>query len=507
MNQDTETEATEESETTRCAQAVAMDSWVPGALEKALASMPVEPPPETPAPEAVHPGGDGNPGQAPGISSLEPAGSQTALVRVDHSADLARPSSPGGQLPPSLLETLRPLPTPTDAAPPSSPSSAPTNSTASPSATAFSLSSFTPVQPQPWLTASGVSASGANESEAPGLALMGMEALSAATASEQSPETVAQPDARDKATEPVSPANGVEAGTSAAGVEGTMRQNSELNSGMDDRAGRHASGETIGSVEVRPLSAAAMAHVRDLRVALQARERGDSAADAIFTNPLEARMSAASTFDTESLVLAPAAAQPAAAVKQEILSRVMEIRSQGSGSMNVVLRPDPNTQLSVQLRSHAGGVQVMVTMERGDATHLRGAWDSLQQSLAQQGVQLSNLEVNRAAIGESLLRAAPAAGPSLDRLAAQGSSQNAFAGSDAEANSGRHGRMADWAYQDNPGASPWMDRRSGGSSNSDLSETTSSSLATRASRRESRNDAAESASVAPQAINHLETWA
>lgn len=482
------------------------DAWMPLSLEKAVALMQPAAIPAIPTPEAAPQAGDGSPAQAVGTSSPGSADSQTALVRADHSADLARPTTPNGQLPPSLLEMLRPLPSSEALPSPSQPS--PSSSTRPERSAAGEplLSAASPIPPQPWLPTQAVSAPTANDSGGLSLSAMQMEPLTAAESQGLVAEK-AEPDAAGPISESDPKVNPLEAGTSTARADETMRQNSEPKSGLDERAGRSASGEPMVPTESRPMSAAAASHLRDIRPSLQSRDRGDASADSIFATPLDARGAAAPVFEADNLVLAPGALQPAAAVKQEILSKVMEIRSQGSGSMNVVLRPDPNTQLSVQLRNHAGGIQVLVTMERGDATHLKGAWEGLQQSLAQQGVQLSDLEVNRAAIRESVLRAASEAGHVPDPLKPQESSQTGFAGSDAEANSGRHGRMMDWIPQDNQGASPWLDRRPARSSNADIPDAATSSSASVGPNRLARGEAVDAATSSHRQQNHLETWA
>ena len=62
--------------------------------------------------------------------------------------------------------------------------------------------------------------------------------------------------------------------------------------------------------------------------------------------------------------------------------------------MTVILRPDSNTELSIQLRSNDGRIEVHVRMERGDSAALQDSWGTLQQSLSQHGVNLMGLETS-----------------------------------------------------------------------------------------------------------------
>lgn len=82
------------------------------------------------------------------------------------------------------------------------------------------------------------------------------------------------------------------------------------------------------------------------------------------------------------------------ALRDQILSRVLEFRSQTPTSMTVILRPDSNTELSIQLRSNDGRIEVHVRMERGDSAALQDSWGTLQQSLSQHGVNLMGLETS-----------------------------------------------------------------------------------------------------------------
>ena len=97
---------------------------------------------------------------------------------------------------------------------------------------------------------------------------------------------------------------------------------------------------------------------------------------------------------------APVVAVAAPVRSQEILTQVsrhaVELKQWNLTSMSVVLRPDANTELFLQLNQREGGIEVQARVERGDAAGLNAEWGALQRSLATQGVRLGALENDRA---------------------------------------------------------------------------------------------------------------
>jgi hypothetical protein len=63
----------------------------------------------------------------------------------------------------------------------------------------------------------------------------------------------------------------------------------------------------------------------------------------------------------------------------------------GNSSMQVVIKPDAGTQLSLELRQHGGNVQVQATLQQGNFGHLNQQWPDLQQRLEQRGIKLAPL--------------------------------------------------------------------------------------------------------------------
>jgi hypothetical protein len=76
---------------------------------------------------------------------------------------------------------------------------------------------------------------------------------------------------------------------------------------------------------------------------------------------------------------------------QEILHSAVRFRSIRAESMSVVLRPDGQTELTLQLTLHQGRIEVEARVQRGDWTTLQAQWAQLQQTLSQQGVRLNAL--------------------------------------------------------------------------------------------------------------------
>jgi hypothetical protein len=79
-------------------------------------------------------------------------------------------------------------------------------------------------------------------------------------------------------------------------------------------------------------------------------------------------------------------------VEGQIRTQAVEFKRIGADSMSVVLKPDAQTELHMQLRMEQGQVHVVVECKRGDAAALNGGWGQLQQSLAGQGIRVSELQ-------------------------------------------------------------------------------------------------------------------
>lgn len=63
----------------------------------------------------------------------------------------------------------------------------------------------------------------------------------------------------------------------------------------------------------------------------------------------------------------------------------------GNNSMQVVIKPDAGTQLSLELRQQGANVQVQAVLQHGDFNQLNQQWPELQQRLEQSGIHLASL--------------------------------------------------------------------------------------------------------------------
>ncbi len=76
----------------------------------------------------------------------------------------------------------------------------------------------------------------------------------------------------------------------------------------------------------------------------------------------------------------------------EVTERVVSFRRVGAESIDVSLRPDRGTEINLQLSLSNGQVEVAARLQRGSFELLNAHWSDLQQSLAQQGIRVGQLE-------------------------------------------------------------------------------------------------------------------
>jgi hypothetical protein len=99
----------------------------------------------------------------------------------------------------------------------------------------------------------------------------------------------------------------------------------------------------------------------------------------------------------------PASASPAspeASASRQVNQRLQDLltgeavlfQRLRNGSMTAVLRPEPGSELRVELRRRQGGVEIRATVERGDSRAIADGWQELQQQLRGQGIVLHALE-------------------------------------------------------------------------------------------------------------------
>jgi hypothetical protein len=103
------------------------------------------------------------------------------------------------------------------------------------------------------------------------------------------------------------------------------------------------------------------------------------------------------TAKTTSTVMAngsPISSSPAQLVArtQDLMAmQVVYLNQSGADSLRVVIRPDANLQLSLQLQQHDGGIDVQVRMDQGDYTSLNQHWAALQQHFELRGIRVAPL--------------------------------------------------------------------------------------------------------------------
>jgi hypothetical protein len=91
---------------------------------------------------------------------------------------------------------------------------------------------------------------------------------------------------------------------------------------------------------------------------------------------------------------ASAAATPpvVAEFTQRIRACVVELKRLQTDALSVVLRPDAQTEVQLDLTLRGDGVEVAARLQRGDGDRLAAPWAQLQQALAGQGIRLGALQ-------------------------------------------------------------------------------------------------------------------
>jgi hypothetical protein len=69
----------------------------------------------------------------------------------------------------------------------------------------------------------------------------------------------------------------------------------------------------------------------------------------------------------------------------------LRLSNSSADSLQVVVKPDAGTQLSLELRQRGDGVEAQAILQRGDFEHLNQQWPGLQQQLEARGIRLAPL--------------------------------------------------------------------------------------------------------------------
>jgi hypothetical protein len=81
----------------------------------------------------------------------------------------------------------------------------------------------------------------------------------------------------------------------------------------------------------------------------------------------------------------------AEAVRRAIDTAAAGLGRAEGGSVSLILRPDPNTQLALHVKLEQGHIEALAVVEHGDLAALGAGWTHLQSRLAEQGVRLAPL--------------------------------------------------------------------------------------------------------------------
>lgn len=77
---------------------------------------------------------------------------------------------------------------------------------------------------------------------------------------------------------------------------------------------------------------------------------------------------------------------------EKIWNAVSSFRARGGDEVVVKLQPDNRTEVQLTIKYGKAGVEIQARMQQGDGSQLAAGWNELQQSLADRGVTLANLE-------------------------------------------------------------------------------------------------------------------
>jgi hypothetical protein len=74
-----------------------------------------------------------------------------------------------------------------------------------------------------------------------------------------------------------------------------------------------------------------------------------------------------------------------------VMQHALRLTDPKADSLQVVIKPDAGTQLSLELRQRGNGIEAQAVLQQGDFEHLKQHWPELQQRLEQRGIKLAPL--------------------------------------------------------------------------------------------------------------------
>ena len=169
-------------------------------------------------------------------------------------------------------------------------------------------------------------------------------------------------------------------GTSIAKQDMAMKQAEKANN-LAGQTEKVLPGNAISATKVNP-SSYLPANSEQLAAAAAANSSPSDSSGVTSTLPMDA-VAGPATADMRTRTLER--------TQDMVTVNASRLSDSGNSSMQVVIKPDAGTQLSLELRQQGGSVHVQAVLQQGDFGHLNQQWSDLQQRLGQRGIQLAPL--------------------------------------------------------------------------------------------------------------------
>jgi hypothetical protein len=169
-------------------------------------------------------------------------------------------------------------------------------------------------------------------------------------------------------------------GTSAAKQDMAMKQAEKTNN-LAGQTEKVLPGAAISATKANP-SSYFSANSEQLTAAAAANSSLSDSSSVTSTLPMDTVAGSATT-DMRTRTLER--------TQEMVTVNASRLSDSGNSSMQVVIKPDAGTQLSLELRQQGGSVHVQAVLQQGDFGHLSQQWSDLQQRLGQRGIQLAPL--------------------------------------------------------------------------------------------------------------------
>ena len=95
---------------------------------------------------------------------------------------------------------------------------------------------------------------------------------------------------------------------------------------------------------------------------------------------------------TSKIVSQPVSFEAVEKAQALIHEAAVRINKHEGAALEVTIKPDAGTELSLHIRFHAGQIEARAVCQRGDYAALQSDWPELQERLSRQGIKLSGLE-------------------------------------------------------------------------------------------------------------------